>query len=262
MKEARCVLFGIFVVSLAAVSTAQEIVAVTEQWPPYNFEENGETKGVSTEIIKATLDRANLKSDFQVHTWARSYKMASGEKNENVLIYTILRNEERENLFKWVGPILPLAKMCLFKLAKRKDVAVNTLEDAKKYKVGVAINTSTHQLLRDKGFEEGKNLFPVPRQKQNIEKLFKAEGRLDLITDREITLAVQMRALGKPLKDVEKVFVLGEWDEGFYMAFGLKTADELVERVRSAFEEIKSEGIPDKMMEKYLKMYQMEIDHP
>ncbi len=251
MKKVNYLTFTMLILSLATISAAQEITAVTEQWPPYNYKENNEIKGISTEIVQAALSKAGIKAKIHVYTWARSYKMAS--EQENVLIYTILRNEKREKLFKWIGPIVPLAKMCLFRPSERTDIVVNSLEDAKKYRIGVAYNTSTHQLLLDKGFEKGKNLFPVPKQEQNIAKLLK--GRLDLITDREITLAMGMKSLGKPFSKVEKVFILSEWDQGFYMAFSTKTSDKIVEQVKTAFDQVKAQGIPETVMEKYLNIY-------
>ena len=41
-----------------------------------------------------------------------------------------VRSGKREGLFKWVGPLAP-RKMWLYKLKKRKDINVKTLEDAR-----------------------------------------------------------------------------------------------------------------------------------
>lgn len=247
-------LIFIIIVTLAAAghSIAEEITVVTEQWPPYNYEENGEIKGISTEIVRATLEKAGIKGKIYIYAWARAYKMVSEQKN--VLIYTILRNEKREKLFKWIGPIVPLSNICLFKVEGRNDIIINSLEDAKQYRIGVAKNSSTHQLLLDKGFVKGKNLFPVTKQKQNIAKLFK--GRIDLITDREMALADQMKKLKISFASVKRVFILSTWDDGFYMAFSPETANEIVEKMNKAFEQVKAEGILETVMEKYLKMYQ------
>ncbi len=230
---------------------SQDITAVTEDWAPYNYIENGEIKGMSTEIVRATLAEAGFKPEIHVYAWARAYKMAV--EYENVLIFTILRNKERENLFKWIGPVLPLEKMCLFKLAERTDIRVDSLEDAKKYRTGVARNSSTHQFLIENGFTEQENLFPVPKQEQNIAKLFK--GRIDLVTDREITLAQKMKKMAMSIRTLDKVFVLDHWDQGFYMAFGRKTPDSVVEKVRSAFKKITADGVPDTIRKKYMNMY-------
>lgn len=248
MKKGKHLVF-IIIISLASVAAAQRITVVTEQWPPYNYQENNVIKGISTEVVQATLNQAGIKARFYVYPWARAYKMASEQKN--VLIYTILKNAKREKLFKWIGPIVPLAKMCLFKSSEQSGLVINSLEDAKKYRVGVVYNTSTHQLLLAQGFQKGKNLFPVP--KQNITKLLK--GRLDLITDREITLAMSMKILDKSFSKVEKVFILSEWDQGFYMAFNIKTSDQIIAQVQKALKQIKAEGIPETVMQKYLKIF-------
>lgn len=99
----KTTLILLYVVLSFAVVNAEEITAVTEDYPPYNYEENGKVTGLSTEIVKATLDEAEIKYSIKTYPWSRAIEMA--ENGENVLIFTITRNKERERNFKWVGPI-------------------------------------------------------------------------------------------------------------------------------------------------------------
>jgi len=45
---------------VASITYAQDIQVVTEDWRPYNYEENGVIKGLGTEIVEATLNEAKL----------------------------------------------------------------------------------------------------------------------------------------------------------------------------------------------------------
>ena len=108
---------------------------VTEEFSPYNYTVDGKIKGISTAVVTETLKRAGIKYRLRVYPWKRAYKKIA-LKEKNVLIYSIYKSADREPLFAaWIGPILPPAEVCFYKLKERTDVQVGTLEDAKKYKI-------------------------------------------------------------------------------------------------------------------------------
>ena len=83
---------------------------VTENYPPFNMSIDGadsakESKiiGISTEIIQELFKRAKIKYTIQLYPWKRAYWMAKNKANHGV--YSTTRTPERENLFKWVGPL-------------------------------------------------------------------------------------------------------------------------------------------------------------
>lgn len=236
---------------LVSMVGAQEIQVVTEEWPPYNYTEDGEIMGVMTEVVKATLEKTDLQWNITVLPWARAYKMASEE--ENTMIYTIFKMPEREDLFKWIKVEGIAVEMYLFSPKGRDDIQIDTLEDAKQYKVGVTRETSTHVFLRSKGFEEGVNLFPVAVEVQNALKADPARQRIDLTTGDRLSLALWLKKAGLP-PDFwqEEVFL---FKEDFYLAFNKKTSDEVVDKVRNALEEVRAEGTLETILNKYLEMY-------
>ncbi|MCP4398090.1 MAG: transporter substrate-binding domain-containing protein [bacterium] len=244
-----CMILGVMV---SAVN-AQEIKVVTEEWEPNNYMENGEVVGVATDIVKATLAKSGIEAEIKVYPWARAYNMAL--EQENVLIYSIYRSEKREELFKWVCPIIPRSDYFLFKLKKRTDIVVNSLEDAKKYRVGVMKDDYGHQFMLGKGFEEDQSLDVASDEKINLRKLF--GERVEFIIGTELTLAVRAKKLELPFDELEKtILVYSEDPDSSCMAFSKQTSDELVERVRAAHEQVKAEGFIEATMEKYLKKYQ------
>ena len=232
---------------IAAAAVAQELTVVTEEWPPYNYEENQEVTGLSTEIVKAALEKAGVAAKFGVYPWARAYKMAL--ENENVLIYTIIRTPEREELFKWVGPLVPSSKFSLYKLKTRADIALQSLADAKRYKIGVMRDDSTYQFLASHGFKDDEQLEIVPSEDLNVKKLF--AKRVDFICGNSIGLPERMNFFWLPYEEVEAAIFL--FEQGLYIAFSKSTSDELVAKVSKAFEEIKAEGKIEVFMKKYVK---------
>ncbi len=246
MKYARMVIV-VMLFLWCGMSDAQEIIVVTEIWEPYNFVKDDNVIGISTEIVEHTLQQAGMAikdGKIGVYPWARAYAMAL--ENENVLIYTILRTEEREKLFKWVGLLIPPEKFYFYKHRTRSDVIVKTLDDAKHYQIGVLIDSIHGQFLTAHGFPK-ESLDGVSDQVLNLRKLL--YDRIDLILDVETTLKIRTQEQNLPLSEFEQVLFL--FEHGYYMAFSQKTSDAIVERVQSAFQETQTSGIIQEILKKY-----------
>ncbi len=238
----------LFAWSILGSSTyGQTIQIVTEDYPPYNYKENDQLTGFSTEIIKAVVQEVGIKAKFGLYPWPRAYNMAL--KMENTLIYTIARNQKRENLFKWVGPIASRT-IFLYKLKERDDIQVNSLEDSKKYKIGCVRNDGFSLYMISKGFVIGKNLKQVHNEELNIKKLF--HGRFDLVANVELYMAFKVKSLGLDFNKLEKVYELPD-KSAYYMAFNIKTSDNIVRQFQEALNKIKQDGTYQRIAGKYLK---------
>ncbi|MCP4110794.1 MAG: transporter substrate-binding domain-containing protein [Desulfobacteraceae bacterium] len=228
------------------VAGAEKISIVTESLPPYQIQGNQkEVSGMATEIVRAVLKEAGMQGDIRMYPWARAYKIALYQKN--VLIYSIMRTRQRENFFKWVGVITPF-DIYLHKLKSRTDVTVNSLEDCKKYLIGVVKdNAEDHYFMSKRGFRtelSGNDIL-------NIEKLL--SKRVDLIPFNENMLSYRMKTKGHDVSEVEKLIHLPETSADIYMAFNKNTPDSLVEKFRNAFDKIKKSGKYDSIRNKYLQ---------
>lgn len=226
---------------------AQDVSIVTEDWAPYNYSENNEIKGVVTDIVKAVMQRTGLDWELRVYPWARAYKMAM--EGENVMIYSIFRLENREQLFKWIAVPGLSVNMYLFKPRHRTDIQVKTIDDVKAYTVGVTRDTSTHHFLLAQGFEENRNLIPLPSEKQNILMTMPGVKRTDFSTGDVLSLARWLQLSELPPDYLEKQVFL--FKEDIYFAFGLKTKDSVVETVRRAVDELAAEGGLERILENY-----------
>ena len=189
-------LVAVLIMGMTTAASSGGIRVVTEEWPPYTCSENGEVGGVVTEVVRAALDRAGVDYSIEVYPWARAYDMARTQ--ENVLIYSICRLPAREDSFKWIRLEGLSVEMYLFSPKYRNDIFLNTLEDAKRYRIGVTRETSTHHFLLAHGFVDGKNLFPVNCEEQNELKSSSEVCRIDLTTGDKFSLAHLLKKSGKP----------------------------------------------------------------
>lgn len=226
---------------------AVEVAVVTEEWVPYNFVSKGKVVGISTEIVEQALHRAGVAiagGGIRIMPWARAYYTAL--HRENTLIYTILRTPDRESLFKWVGPLVPPDSFYFFKLAARDDIRLQTLADARAYRIGILRDSVHGQFLRRHGFGSV-SLDPVSYQLLNMKKLL--NGRVDLIVDVEKTVRLRAERLGVPPATFAKALFL--FRQEYYMAFNPNTPDTLVHKVGAALAAMKKDGTVERILCRY-----------
>jgi len=226
---------------------AQEVKIVTENYPPYNYEENGKVKGVSTEIVRAVLKEMGLNIKITVYPWARTYRLALEEPN--TLIYSIARTPEREHKFKWVGVIAP-ADQVLLSLKERTDIKLNNLDDTRKYKIGTVRDDIIEHHLLSNGFKVGKNIDRCNNYNSNIKKLLRK--RMDLCAIGKLVGYNILRKIGhEPGDTVKQVYRFDVPSKGVNMAFQKDTPDEVVNKFRRGLEKIKENKTYDKILSKY-----------
>ncbi len=108
LNKIRNLLLICLVSGSAAAASVDDIIFMTEQYPPYNLEEDNKLQGIAVDTLALMLQRAGSKQtreDIEMLPWARGYKRVLSEPN--TCLFSTTRTEERENLFKWVGPIAP-----------------------------------------------------------------------------------------------------------------------------------------------------------
>lgn len=223
---------------------AQTVRVVTEEYPPYNYTNSqGQLVGVSTEIVRAVLKRAGLSYHITSYAWSRAFQIALSQPN--VLIYSIIRTEEREEQFKWVGVMMP-ASGSLYRLASRDDIQVSQPSDLVHYRIGAVRGDSRNRYLREIGVRpEMAGSF-----KANLKKLL--AGRIDMFAIGQFSLVFLCRELGVDPSLFEAMMPLNERVVDVYMAFSKSTPDALVERVRKALNELREDGRIDTILAGYL----------
>ncbi|MEM5527841.1 transporter substrate-binding domain-containing protein [Gammaproteobacteria bacterium AS21] len=225
---------------------AEPIRILTEHFPPYNFEVDNQAQGLATEVVQAVLQQLKLDVDIEFYPWARAYELAQTEKN--ILIYSIARIPERENLFQWVGTIASY-KTSLYKLKANKEIKVNTLEQAKQYEIGLSLNDVIVTYLQRHQFPSLKTL---STGLLNIRML--ANDRIDLIAYDEASFSYALQEEGVEDALFEKVYTLDELSDQLYMAFSPRSDKALVKAFADALQVIKANGSYEQIQKKYINI--------
>jgi polar amino acid transport system substrate-binding protein len=114
-------------------------------------------------------------------------------------------------------------------LVGHTDIIINSIEDAKKYRIGVVKEDIKYKFLAEKGFI---NFEIAASTDLNILKFI--GKREDLIVGSELSLQEQLKKINIPYDIVEKVFELKELDGKRYLAFNKNTSNEVVNNFKKA----------------------------
>ena len=226
-------LIGVTLLAIPFLATAQELQVVTENWRPYNYLEEKEVKGVSTEIVKKVIDRSGIKYKISVLPWARAYKMA--QEDPNTMIYTIIRIAPRESLFKWVRPLGNGGTTSLYRLKKSTQINPKNVEEAKALKVVANKDSMDHVWLEFNGF---KQIHTPPQVEHAIRMIF--AGRVDMIAFDDAVIKDEFKNFGFDANEVIQVMPLFKTPP--YMAVSLTTSDEILQKLQKAYDELAGEG--------------------
>ncbi|MEN0107656.1 MAG: hypothetical protein AAGC84_14685, partial [Pseudomonas sp.] len=150
-----CAFFALtLVVPTHAQAQAQqptsELRVLTEHSPPGEYQEpSGRVTGPTAEMVRELMRRAGEQAEIELHPWKRGYEYAL--TTQPVALFETARTRERENLFKWVGPIKRISRG-LYALEENAQ-PLESLEQARQAAGICAYNgDSSAEMLEQQGF--------------------------------------------------------------------------------------------------------------
>jgi len=147
---------------------------VTENMPPYNYVDprTGQVIGLSVALLSAAAAHAHIKiADIQQMPMVRAIELARSQADTCVL--PLIRTPEREPLFRWIGPYA--VNRWVFYARNDFKPVIQSLDDAKRYRIGSDIHGRKTAYLKGRGFTA---LDLAPEDALNARML--AVGRFDL----------------------------------------------------------------------------------
>ena len=215
--------------------SAKDLTYITEQYPPYNYQEDGRLQGISVDLLEKIWDKmgADLnRSAIKLLPWTEGYQTTL--KENNTVLFTTFRLPERELLFKWVGPIAS-GRDVLF-ANRDKNITITTPEDLKKYKIGAINDDVAVQRLLNNGLKK-EDLILETTSKPVIEML--ENGSIDAWAYNDLAGMWLLRQSGVRASDYRVAFVLAQSD-GYY-AFNNNISNSTVQSFQQALDAVKAE---------------------
>ncbi len=248
----KLVLLSLFFTLSASTSlfaqTVEDLIFITEEYPPFNFAVDGKELGIATDTLLEMVKLVGAhqtREDIGSFQWARGYNAAL--KIKNVLLFSTTRTAAREKLFKWVGPIIR-SEIVLF-ARKDRNLSLNSLDEInlKKLRVGVVLNDVGEQTLLELGVKR-KQIYRYNKGLHLAEMLQK--GRIDLLAYGKLVTLWNLKTLGFKPDEYEAIYSLKQAE--YYYALNKKTDDRIVSQLQTALDQLKESGAFDRIVNHYI----------
>ena len=233
-----------------AVPMPDDMIFLTEEYPPFNYLENGVPSGLSVELLRTALERAGIPfstEDISLMAWSDAYRMA--ESRNNTGLFSMARTPEREARFKWAGPLMqcPLvffAENESLKTARpeNKDLRAVVIKDD----IGLYVG-------REAGIPD-ENMFQVTTPAEAVQRL------IDGTSDVWVYALYPGESLIQTIaENPESFYILDDLGRStYYIAFNLNTDPDIIDAIQTELDAMKTdrrdEGITtyEKIVGKYV----------
>ncbi len=230
----------------AEVPADYSMVLLTENFPPYNMAANGKNfareeniQGIAADVVREMFKRAQISYSMTLRfPWDRIYKLAM--QNPGYGVFVTARLPEREQSFKWVGPIGPDDWILLARPDSK--LKLDSLAQARRLKIGAYKGDAIAETLSREG------LHPVIalRDQDNAAKLM--DGEIDVWATGDPAGRYLARLEG--VSDLKTVLRFNSAQ--LYLALNKDTPDEVVKRLQQALDQMRAEGRVDDILSQYL----------
>ncbi|MFZ6771601.1 substrate-binding periplasmic protein [Undibacterium sp. SXout7W] len=142
---------AVCIACLPAWTQAENIKLIIQEFAPFSHTDikNGEIQGILTEKIQEIIKRAGDTSSITSTSLARGLHATANE--DNTCLFGFRRTPERENFFRWVGPLITDNWVLYGRKSDHRQL--KTFEDAKPYPIGSYKNAATGLQLTEQGYK-------------------------------------------------------------------------------------------------------------
>lgn len=246
MNRLIMILSALFLASSPVMAqSVPKFKIMTEDWVPYQFREGTELRGISVDLMVEMLERtgsSQTRNDIMLLPWARAYR--SLEQEKNTVLFSMTRSPERENLFRWVGPIFQNTTYLI--APKKQNIKISSSEELQNYRFGTIIDDASEIFLLRLGIKA--DHFERNSNTQSNLRMLNA-GRINFIVSGWEAFVSDAELTGLDPNEFEIVYTVDSSDVSF--AFHRDTPNWIIQKFQQALDNIKDEGLYDRILKKY-----------
>lgn len=219
----------------------------TLQYPPYQFLDNNEIKGVAYDIVAELFNRAGYTISIEVHPWTKTLDMV--KNGEADAVFTIYHTEEREKFLDYTSEILIIQQTAFFKLKDNDIIFDGDFNNLKGLSVATVkgVNYGTE-------FEKAAELNIFKIYDNAIDGQDSIENLVSRKTDLMVSNVRGARYLAVKLNQSDKIEMLTPVLENIpsYLAFSkYNDYTEIKNIYESELKKMKQDGTYNNILKKY-----------
>ncbi|HUU75332.1 MAG TPA: transporter substrate-binding domain-containing protein [Methanoregulaceae archaeon] len=206
---------------------------VTEDYPPFNYVENGTIQGIAVDLLRGVakeMGDVNSPDNIMVVPWSKAW--ATTLERNNTVLFATVRLPEREELFKWAGPLGSERKVIFARQGTSPEITGP--DDLAGYLIGVVRDDAAYGELLALGVG-----------KEQLIEMGNVPALISLIQDGEIDFWCYGDLAGRYFAEKETgdpdyfeiVYTLDTHD--LYFAFNRNTPDSVVQAFQEALDTLR-----------------------
>jgi polar amino acid transport system substrate-binding protein len=234
---------ALFALLLGNLASAEPYQIVTEEWAPYNYQDEGQLTGMGTEIVRAIMTLTG--DDFEIVMLPSMRTAHVLQSRPKTIMYSFFRTPERELLYKWVGPIV---EESIHSYQLSSAVPITSLEQL----LHAPRITTRHDglvpnMLQALGFH---NLDRSAGKSQQLYSMLLA-GRTEIIVgDTDAGVVYYSRQLGIAPGTLRRI-PIELYRSSLYIVFSRDSDDAVVAAWAAALEQLRSMGELQRIQRRY-----------
>lgn len=230
-----CLVFVVCIPVIAENQTTSlhDLTWVTEEYPPFNYHDNGTASGLMVDLISAITRKAGEeipRESFTFLPWSEAYQKAVTDPD--TVIFAIAKNPDRENLFKWVGPVVSY-NLSLYS-RRSNNITIVSTDELKTYRIGTITDDITVDALVQAGVKK-EDIIMDTDPRTLVHDL--EDGTIDLFAYGDITANYYIKNVTGNSAYYRLSGQIGSVP--VYIGFSRGTPDAVVEKFQKAFDELK-----------------------
>ncbi len=192
-------------------------------------------------MVNGILSRLNQNASIEILPWSEGYALT--RTGPRVALYSTGRTDDRETLFRWVGPVASFDYMLYAK--NGTGLQINSLEAAKKAgRIGVVKDDARHQFLQDNRFS---TIVTYESDAACLRSLM--AGSTDLWLGSSSNAFEVARKEGIDPSAFTAIYSVRTVD--LYIAFSLDTPESVIKNWQDALNAMKQDGTFNAIRTKY-----------
>jgi len=232
-----------------ALDLPDDMLIVTEEYPPFSYYENGKPSGLSVELLLTAFERAGISlsaEDISLMAWPDAYHTTLSRNNTS--LFSTARTPEREPLFLWAGPLT----QCPMVLFAENPVLKENRPENKDLRV-VVIRDDIGEIVANNAGILPEHVFKVTTASEAVQRVI--DGASDAWLYAQYPGESLIRTIAE---DPDSFYILDELTRStYYLAFNRNTDPHIIEVVQKELDEMKMDRTRDGMTtyEKIVSQY-------
>jgi len=215
---------GIFIPSTVAENntTFHGITYFTEEFPPFNYQENNSTAGIAISLLRAiTKENGDEISPSDITIVPLQEGLSTVRNTTGSAIFSIAKTPERESNYRWVGPFATY-DIVLYSL-KSSNLTISSPEDLQNYTFGAVTSDVSIEKLSQIGVNTSKII--TDQDPMELFRLLKS-GKIDLVTTSDTAGKYFLKKMNESQDDYAIVYHFDSTP--LYYAFNKDTPDSII----------------------------------